>query len=317
MEREIINFLALGSIKGVGFESLRRLAEKGINFSDVIASSSTEEVSLLLRSAGARLSSDSGVPWSETRDRALGRAQEISDRLLAIGATILFRSNDAYPSQLLDLPDAPHWLFVQGNVEILSKASVAVVGSREPTDEGLWLARYVGFHLRDWSCPTVSGLALGIDQEIHIASLRCGVPTIAFLGTGIFSDYPRNSERLRHDIVRLGGAVVTEYLPNETYSAKNFVKRNRLQAALANALIPVEWSLKSGTAHTVRYAASLERPIACLRLPFGKSPDWLQSDIAKKASTFVVPQQAQEFSQFIQRGLSVNLRREVRQLSLF
>ncbi len=275
------------------------------------------DVSAVLRSAGAKISDDKCAPWVDTREKALGRGHELFARLSEIGAKVIFRGDNGFPLQLLDLPDVPPWLFVQGDPSVLSTPSVAVVGSREPSDDGIWLSRFVGFHLTEWSCPTVSGLAMGIDQEIHIASLRAGVPTIAFLGTGIFSDYPRNSERLRDAIVKNGGAIVTEYLPSDTYSAKNFVKRNRLQAALATTLIPVEWSSKSGTSHTVRFAASISRPIACLRLPFGKAPDWVHSDIAKKASIFTVPQQELEFTHFVLGGLRSRRDREVRQLSLF
>ena len=74
-------------------------------------------------------------------------------------------------------------------------------------------------------------------------------------------------------ILARGGTVVTEYLPQQSYSAENFVRRNRLQAALAKVLVPVEWAAKSGTAHTVKYAADLGRPIACLQLP-----DWSRAN---------------------------------------
>lgn len=317
LEQEIISFLALSSIKGVGFETLRKISERGIAYAEVIDLQNKNDVSTILRSAGARLSDETDAPWGSTRERALSRGYELLDRLTKIDGKVIFHSDKEYPSQLLDLPDAPRWLFVQGNSEVLRGPSIAVVGSREPSDDGIWLSRYVGFNLSEWSCPTVSGLAVGIDQEIHSASLRAGVPTISFLGTGIFSDYPRNSEKLRDAIAKSGGAIVTEYLPADTYSSKNFVKRNRLQAALAAALIPVEWAAKSGTAHTVRYAASLSRPIACLRLPFGKVPDWVNTEIAKKASVFTVPQQQREFVQFVLASVRSRPERERQQLSLF
>lgn len=72
---------------------------------------------------------------------------------------------------------------------------------------------------------------------------------------------------MRERILAAGGAIVTEYLPRASYSGDHFVQRNRLQAALGRVLIPVEWSRRSATAHTVRFASELERPIACLRLP--------------------------------------------------
>ncbi len=71
---------------------------------------------------------------------------------------------------------------------------------------------------------TVSGLATGIDQCCHYESLRYGIPTIAVLGNGIFVEYPKGSKELYRAIVSNGGAIVTEYLPEQTYSAENFCK---------------------------------------------------------------------------------------------
>lgn len=101
---------------------------------------------------------------------------------------------------------------------------------------------------------TVSGLATGIDQIAHIESLRYGIPTVAVLGNGMFVEYPSGSGRLKHQILASGGTIVSEYLPNQSYSSENFVRRNRIQAALCDTLVPVEWMIKSGTAHTVNFA---------------------------------------------------------------
>src|SRR3546814_15118525 len=76
-----------------------------------------------------------------------------------------------------------------------------------------------------------SGLAAGIDQLAHEHSLRAGVPTIAVLGTGMLEDYPKGAGRLRDHILGTGGTIVSEYLPMASYSAENFVQRNRLKAA--------------------------------------------------------------------------------------
>src|SRR3546814_3051499 len=78
----------------------------------------------------------------------------------------------------------------------------------------------------------------------------------------MLEDYPKGAGRLRDHILGTGGTIVSEYLPMASYSAENFVQRNRLQAALGRILIPAEWNRRSGTAHTVRFATSLGRPIA-------------------------------------------------------
>src|SRR3546814_7184259 len=93
----------------------------------------------------------------------------------------------------------------------------------------------------------------------------------------MLEDYPKGSGRLRDHILGTGGTIVSEYLPMASYSAENFVQRNRLQAALGRILIPAEWNRRSGTAHTVRFATSLGRPIACLRLRSEEHTSELQS----------------------------------------
>ncbi|WP_246232048.1 DNA-processing protein DprA [Sinorhizobium alkalisoli] len=299
---EKIAFLSLAMMKGVGFHTLWQIAESKLSFQSVFYSQG-EELSELLKSKGARLPSTSNADWDGIRKALAESVDQLRAVFEASKIRIAFRSDKCYPRTLLHLDDPPHWLFVQGNAEILSAPSIAIVGTRDPSPDGLWLAEYVGLTLKHWGHPTVSGLALGIDQAIHNASLTAKVPTIAVLGTGITADYPKNIGPLRKKIVESGGAVITEYLPGESYSAMNFVRRNRLQAALARALIPVEWKERSGTAHTVRYAAGLGRAIAGLRLP-----TWDHRQISLPGGqgprqVFTVPGQDEAFRAFVERSL--------------
>jgi DNA protecting protein DprA len=241
------------------------------------------------------------------------------DRLTKIGVRLLFRHEPCFPRALLDLERPPHWLFVQGTTAPLSMPAVAIVGTRKPSEDGLFLARYVGACLGDWPVATVSGLATGIDQLAHDSSLRAAVPTIAVLGTGILDNYPKGSADVRRRILEGGGTIVSEYLPRASYSAENFVQRNRLQAALGRVLIPVEWARRSGTAHTVRFATALGRPIACLRLA-----DWPMNRIAlepglgeETGRIFTVPREQDAFDHFVRDALGTPSPSIVSQLSLF
>lgn len=307
-------FLALTTIRGVGYWTLFRMAKEGVNFAEFVAQDDSALVGASLRKYGARLESSSAAEWRDVRERAIDRALRLHDELAALRIRLLMANEDEFPSSLHDLSDAPAWIFLQGDADVLRQPSITVVGTREPSEDGLWLARFVGHCLEHWRVPTVSGLALGVDQIVHEMSLRARVPTIAVLGTGISSDYPRGSAALRAKIVDQGGAIVTEYLPRETYSAENFVRRNRIQAALGRVLIPVEWAQKSGTAHTVRYAGSLNRAIAGLRLP-----DWAESRVifgaSTKAETFTIPGQEQEFRSYVARRLTEAPRSGPTQLS--
>lgn len=261
----------------------------------------------MLKSKGARLPSSSKADWGRIRSALARSVDQLEAVFEASQIQIVLRADESYPRALLHLEDPPHWLFVQGNTEVLAAPSIAIVGTRDPSPEGLWLAEYVGLTLRHWGRPTVSGLAIGIDQAIHNASLAAKVPTIAVLGTGITADYPKNIGPIRKKIVDAGGAVITEYLPGESYSAMNFVRRNRLQAALARALIPVEWKERSGTAHTVRYAAGLGRAIAGLRLPIWNHRSINLPDGRGPRQVFTVPGQDEAFRAFVEASLSDDL----------
>jgi DNA protecting protein DprA len=293
------------------------MARSGVRYAEFFAIEDKEEASSKLKSYGARIENKAASDWLSVRDKAIAGAHDLQTQLEADGTHLILASEPDFPPSLNDLSDPPAWLFVRGDVSLLRRASLTIVGTRTPSEEGLWLARYVGLWLGTWAAPTVSGLATGVDQVIHEMSLLTRVPTIAILGTGIFSEYPKGSGALRERIIESGGAVVTEYLPRESYSAENFVRRNRLQAALGRVLIPIEWAAKSGTAHTVRYAGLLKRPIAGIRLPhWPKDRVTFPTGAGETASVFTIPQQGDELSGFVAATLKAEERSQPVQLSL-
>jgi DNA protecting protein DprA len=157
---------------------------------------------------------------------------------------------------------------------------VTVVGTRDPTDAGEFLARYAVSCALEFPTPVVSGLAHGIDRVVHEWCLRINLPTISVLGTGMLNTYPVRHTGLGDRIVETGGLLISEYLPDQGPSAQNFVWRNRLQAALGRIAIPAEWARKSGTAHTVRFARKLKRQVFSLSASgVPRNPDAGEGDI--------------------------------------
>lgn len=301
-----VALLALMGIKGLGLRTLSAMMAANVRPSDVLAIEEKTEALDLLRRFGARVEGGDGADWRKVREHALEKADRTAEGFAQQGIQLLLRDDPRFPPALLDAPTAPHWIFVRGAVEVLRRPAIAAVGTRQPSDDGRWLTGFLGAQLGHWNAPTVSGLALGIDQMVHEWSLRIGAPTVAVLGTGILSDYPKGAETLRERILEHGGALITEYLPRETYSAENFVRRNRLQAALGKVLMPLEWNAKSGTAHTVRFATAMRRPIACLRLP-----DWAPDRIVlsktcggETARIFTVPGEETGFREFVHGALT-------------
>jgi DNA protecting protein DprA len=302
--------MALCDLKGVGFETLKSIAKDRIPFKAFFNSVDDPSVKKKIQSSQNYSKIFELMPHGTEHTRLLQEAKNKVQSLHSRKIQIIFIDHVDYPTQLLDLKDPPQWLFVEGNANILREPSITAVGSRNVSDQGRWLAQYLGFCLNKFNVATVSGLADGVDQIVHRASLDSGLPTIAVLGTGILLDYPKGSQPLRKQIIEKGGAVITEYLPSDTYSAKNFVRRNRIQAALGRIVMPIEWSVKSGTAHTVKFAYDTHRPISFLRTPAQPNFDWIPVEYRQIGKFYTLPQNHETFiSDTIQLVEGHNLQR--------
>lgn len=170
------------------------------------------------------------------------------------------------PQRLAELPDRPWWLFVQGSSQVLYRGPyVAVVGTRDPSAQGMKATEIVVRTMAAYPMTLVSGLANGIDAAAHNIALRDNVPNVAFLGHGVNLTFPTETAYLRRRIVETGGAIVTEYLPDDHYRKQYFVQRNRLQAGLSNLVVATEGKADGGTAHTVRFASTYGRDLLGLK----------------------------------------------------
>ena len=118
------------------------------------------------------------------------------------------------------------------------------------------------------------------------------------------------------NIVNNGGALATEYLVKEGYSAANFVRRNRLQAALGRVVIPTDWALKSGTAHTVRFAHELSRPMVFLRTPAQPALEWVPREYVPGNGFFTIPTEQNAFLDFVLKKLNSKPNAKTTQLKL-
>lgn len=170
---------------------------------------------------------------------------------------ILTLADAAYPTALLHTEDPPLMLYVIGAVPATWPRAVAVVGSRNPTPQGLANARRFGRSLAEAGLTVVSGLALGIDGAAHEGALEGAAAqfaTIAVVGTGLDRVYPRQHLELAHAIARRG-LLVSEYPLGTPPLPANFPRRNRIIAALSEGTVVVEAALRSGSLITARLAA--------------------------------------------------------------
>ncbi|WP_418454174.1 DNA-processing protein DprA [Allofournierella sp.] len=178
-----------------------------------------------------------------------------------MGVQIVTMAEAAYPARLRDVPDAPPVLFCTGDTAALNRTpAVGMIGSRRPSAYGVEAAACIGGQLAEAGVCLVSGLADGLDSEAHRAAVRCGAPTVGVLGTAIDKTYPAANAALRRQVEGVG-AVISEFAPGDVTRSAAFLLRNRLIAALADAVCVVEAREKSGTMNTVGHAERYGRPV--------------------------------------------------------
>ncbi len=164
------------------------------------------------------------------------------------------------PRQLREVYDPPNGLYYKGKTGCLSKTCISIVGTRKYTDYGEFMTRNIIEELAVLDIAIVSGLAKGIDTIAHEAALKNNIPTIAVLGSGLENIYPKQNERLAHEITR-NGLLLSEYEPETEPIHYNFPQRNRIISGLSVATIVIEAPEKSGALITARFALEQGREI--------------------------------------------------------
>jgi DNA processing protein len=171
-----------------------------------------------------------------------------------------------YPPALDDCPNPPPILWARGNLALLDKPCVAIVGTRRATAYGERITRDLARTVARAGACVVSGLARGIDAAAHRGALEVDGATIAVLGTGLDLAYPRGHAGLQR---RIGeqGLLLSERAPTDAAHGGSFPMRNRIIAALTSATIVVEAGVKSGALITAAYALEMGRTVAALPGP--------------------------------------------------
>jgi DNA processing protein len=187
-------------------------------------------------------------------------------------APAICRHDRRYPGRLRELAAPPAMLHLGGEtaraLELLRAPAVALVGARVPTDYGRAVARDLATGLAVSGVCVVSGMAMGIDAEVHRAALDAGGPTLAVLAGGVDVAYPATARGL-HRRLLADGAAVSEMPAGMAPRRWCFVARNRLVAALSAATVVIEARERSGTLITAGYARDLGRDVAAVPGPVG------------------------------------------------
>ena len=167
-------------------------------------------------------------------------------------------NDENYPKILKEIYDPPISLYIKGNQNILNNTSVAIIGCRQASQYGIKVAKYFGYNLAKNEVNVVSGLAKGIDSYAHIGSICANGKTIAVIGNGIDTIYPKENI---HKILEKGGTIISEYPLGTKPEKMNFPARNRIISGISKSVIVVEAKEKSGTLLTVDFALEQGRDV--------------------------------------------------------
>lgn len=199
----------------------------------------------------------------------LGDAEERVNRELEaaaeVGARLVTVLDDDYPANLRLIPNLPPFLFILGDGPTDDDLrSVCVVGTRDPTDEGLSRAERMARLLAAQGVTVVSGLARGIDSAAHRAALEAGGRTLAVMGTGITRIYPGENRELA-DQIQERGALISQFWPSSPPAKWTFPRRNAVMSGIAQGTVVIEASSTSGAKMQARLALEHGKRVFLLR----------------------------------------------------
>jgi DNA processing protein len=194
-----------------------------------------------------------------------------------------------YPQNLKGLDDAPMVLYYKGTLKRSDKNAVAIVGSRKITSYGREVTSKFAAELASYNVTVVSGLAFGVDVAAHKACLDAEGRAIAVLASGLDSITPVSNSWLGEEILKKGGAIVSEHPLGHKPQRSDFPERNRIISGLSKAVLVVEGARKSGTLHTASHAAEQGRQVFAvpgqITSPMSKAPHFLIQSGAKLATS--------------------------------
>lgn len=233
----------LCSVPGVGNRTIERLQEI-FGTAEQIYYASEEQWAKVLTASQLEQMKQQKVGWN---------LQEQYEKMTAQGIRFLLQEDEDYPKRLLQIPDAPYGIFVKGQLPIENKLSVAMIGARDCSEYGRFVAMELGKYLGENDVQVISGMARGIDGISQEAALKAGGVSFAVLGSGVDVCYPARNRALYERLQEKGG-ILSIYPPGTLPKPQNFPPRNRIVSGLADVVVVIEARQQSGTLITVDMA---------------------------------------------------------------
>ena len=208
-----------------------------------------------------------GFPrYTETEvNYAVEKGDKIIEESEKSNIKIISLSDEDYPASFKLMPDKPVILSIKGNLKLLNdKTGIAIVGTREPTKEGIEVGEYLGEYFGNKGYNVVSGLAKGCDTAAHRGSLKSNGMTTGIVAHGLHMIYPKVNEKLAEEILQNDGVLMSEYFVGQGADPGHFIERDRLQAGLSSATIVVQTDTEGSTMFTVKATLKYSKPLAAV-----------------------------------------------------
>lgn len=199
----------------------------------------------------------------EVVEKYISEAEEYLRVWQEEGIAFLSIFDSQYPLQLHLIHQRPPFITVKGSLKDEDRRGIAIVGTRKASEQGKYQAFEIARALANLKIPVISGLAAGIDTAAHQGALEAGGRTVAVIGTGLHHVYPPQNFALQNRISETG-AVISQFLPDQSPTKKNFPMRNAIMSGYAAATLVVEASATSGAKMQARLALEHGRPVILL-----------------------------------------------------
>lgn len=253
MNDELIYSIALTRIPGIGPITARSL----LSFCGDARAVFESTPSSLLKIPGIGKQAIRAIRSFTAFDEIKGEIEWYNKR----GIRILSIQEREFPYRLKHTPDGPLILFTEGKCDLNSARMIAVIGTRKPSAYGTKMVEDLVSGMAGMNCVVVSGMAYGIDIQAHRCAVRNDIPTIGVLAHGLDRIYPSMHAEVAREIIRSGGAMISEFPRGTDPDAMNFPKRNRVVSGMCDGVIVIESSTKGGSMITADLAVQYDREV--------------------------------------------------------
>lgn len=257
------DILLLQSLKGFGNAAIRTIIAEVTQCAQCCGSGLYEVLAKLCHSKKIRAQ----LPTCDEMSFAADNAERIIKHSEDLGVRMFTCIEDSFPSRLHGAvsekgkQDVPVLIHCLGNLDLLEKSSLTVIGTRNPNDAGVKAAEYFSSEFTSQGVNIVSGLALGCDSIAHEAALSVNGSTTAILAGGLDSIYPKENRGLAERILCAGGLLISENPVFTQTNKYNLVARDRIQAALGDATLVIQTGVSGGTMHAAKATLSAGKPL--------------------------------------------------------